>query len=199
MKESPLSPQELLGLFYQAPYAQGLLVFNGGEYEGVVFKKDIERNLHLKNFSLRAFLQPLSFSQLEEFLFAKEPTPRLTIPVVLSDRETYRFITYQEFRWHFHPEEFPMGIIEQVIQVLDHPLVVCSSFRRVLYQNKKAFELFEADLLGKNLSSALRQWALEEKEGFFLVYSDRGRYRLFISQAEEKNFFLLVFQFFPLG
>jgi len=198
MKGNRVSPLELLNLFYQAPSVQGLLVFQNNEYQGVVFKRDIERIMREEGCDLGSLLQPLSVAQIEEFVFSKEPTPHTLVPAIQMDGTLVRFLTFKELRWYFHPEEFSVGMMEVLLRSLEHPLVVCTHFKRVVYQNQKAFELFESDLLGKNIYTALRMWLVEEEDGFFVVYSDKGRHRLFISHAETKEFSLFVFQFFPL-
>ncbi|NPV38395.1 MAG: hypothetical protein HPY78_03860 [Brevinematales bacterium] len=190
--------ENLLGLFYQAPYVNGLVLFRGGEYEGVIFKRDLERMVGKPPFEVEKLIQRLSFAQVEEFLFVKEPSFHLAIPLLFLDRNEHRIILYPELRWYFHPEEFPLTKVEGILREVEHPLLICSLFKRVLYQNQKAFELFEMDILGKNVYTFLREWAIEEKEGFFVVYSEKGRFRLFISEAKTKDGDMFLFQFFPV-
>ncbi|MCX7882217.1 MAG: hypothetical protein N2314_03220 [Brevinematales bacterium] len=189
--------ETLLGLFYQTPYVNGLVVFQGSEYQGVIFKRDLERLVGKPGFRVERLLQRLSFSQVEEFLFVKEPSPHLQIPLIFLEKSDHRLVSYTELRWYFHPEEFAVSRVEGIIRMMEHPLIICSFLKTVLYQNLAALEFFGADLLGKNIYAFLREWALEEKEGFFIVYSEKGRFHLFISEAKGKEGEMWVFQFFP--
>ncbi len=199
MKKDIPPLKELLSLFYQAPHVRGFLVFRGVEYEGIVFKRDIERHLEEAHLTAVDLVQRLSVPQMEEFLFAREPTSHIKIPVLFLDTGETRLISYTEFRWHFHPDEFSFHRLEGVLRGMEYPLVVTDLFKRVLYQNQQAFSFFSHDLLGKNIYSALRDWAIEERDGFFVVYSDKGRYRLFISRSEGPDGEFLVFLFFPVS
>jgi len=189
--------EDLLGLFYQAPYVNGIVLFRSGEYEGLIFKRDLERLVGQPPVDIERLLQRLHFSQVEEFLFTRDPAPHMPIPVLLLDKNESRLISYAQLRWYFHPEEFSTQKVEGIIRHMEHPLVICSLFKRILYQNQAALHLFGRDLLGKNIYPFLREWAMEEHDGLFVVYSDKGRYRLFLTTASSTDGEMLVFQFFP--
>ncbi|URA10494.1 hypothetical protein [Thermospira aquatica] len=199
MRKDIPSLKELLALFYQAPHVRGILVFRGMEYEGMVFKRDIERHLDETHLSVLDLVQRLSVPQMEEFLLSKDPSPHTKIPVLFLETGEMTLISYKEFRWHFHPDEFSFSRVEGVVRSMDYPVVVTNLFKKVLYQNQAAFSFFSRDLLGKNIFTALKEWAIEEKDGFFLVYSDKGRYSLFMSRSQGSDGEFFVFLFFPFG
>ncbi len=189
--------KDLIKYFFQAPSANGLLVFEDNEYLGVVLKKDIEFGITTKNFKLFENINFIRISEIEDIIFKENNKKSAKVPVVDKSGNLLKIITYDEFLSHFYFDDFITGFKpNSVFDDLDHPIFITNFFKRCLYTNKKGFELAEFDIIGKNISNLLKKFEIKKMDKGMLLEKNGKMYTLYISHSETKNFYFLVYDFF---
>jgi hypothetical protein len=191
--------KNLMELFFHAPAVNGILVFEDNDYLGVILKRDIEIGVMEGNFNLFENINFMKLAQLPPVLFKNEGLKNIKIPVVDKTGNLIRIISYEEFLSQFFFDEFINHFkTENVLDHLEHPVVITNHFKKTVYLNKSALELIERDILGKNLSIFLKTFDIKmDGEQMFLKKKDH-EYRLVISSSSSKNFSFFVYQFFKI-
>jgi hypothetical protein len=75
-------------------------------------------------------------------------------------------------------------------------VVITSHFKKVIYANRKAMELFNMDLAGRNLTPILKDFHMNVVKDSMILEQNGVLYRLTISNSLSKTFSYLVYQFF---
>ena len=190
--------KELMELFFHAPAANGILVFDENDYFGVLFKRDIELGLMEQNFDLESNINFIRVSQLSDVLY-KNDAKNIKIPVIDRLGKLIRIISLDEFHCHFEFNHYlPHFKPSFVLDEMDHAMVVTSHFRKVIYTNKTALELFQEDLLGKPLNSYLKKFEMKILGKTMHLYLKNKSYQLIISHSVSRNFSYNLFQFIPI-
>ena len=196
IKENELI-KDLMELFFHAPMANGILVFEDNDYLGVVLKRDIEIGIMDGNFNFFENISFIKLNQLQNSLFKKESLKANKVPVVDKTGKLIRIISFEEFQSQFYFDEFIPHFKEQnVFDNLEHPLVITNHFKKTIYANKSALELMERDIIGKNYSSLLKLFEIQMVEGSMILEKKEEIYQLSISHSLAKNFSYYVYQFF---
>jgi hypothetical protein len=188
--------KELMELFFHAPAANGILVFEDQDYLGVLFKRDIEIGMSEGNFRLFENINLIKVSQLDEVLFKNGSSRNGKIPVVDKAGQLIRIISQEEFLCHFFFDEYLQHFKTQsVLDHLEHAVIITSYFKKIIYANKKALELIQNDIIGKSFSSVLKLFEIKSADSFMELEKDGRFYRLSISASVSKSFSYFVYQF----
>jgi hypothetical protein len=188
--------RRLMELFFQAPAASALLVFEDNDYLGVVLKRDIEIGISEGNFSLSENLNFVKQKDLPAVIF-RENGNGVKIPVIDREGELIRIISHEEYVCQFQFESYIPHFSEQaVLDSLEHPVVITSHFKKVVYANKKAMELFNMDLVGRNIAPVLKDFHMNVVKDSMILEQNGALYRLTISHSLTRNFSYLFYQFF---
>lgn len=188
--------RELMKYFFQAPTANGILVFEDNEYLGIVLKKDIEFGIATGNFNLFENINMVKPVDLIQIISKDNKKRNVKIPVIDKSGKLIRIITYEEFNSQFNFEEFEQTFkIPSVIDYLEYPLIITNCFKKCLYANKNAFELAGFDIPGKKITSLLKKFEIKKFENGLLLEKDNKIYHLVISKSESKNFLYFVYNF----
>lgn len=188
--------KELMQLFFHAPAANGLLVFEDNEYLGVILKRDIEIGIMEGNFNVFENINMVKTNQLTRLLFKDETNRNLKIPVIDKVGKLIRIITQEEFNCQFNLDDYIQHFkLQQVFDSMDHPLIVTNHFKKCIYANKKALELVEFDIQGKNFSTIMKLFDVKQAGKFLTLVKKDHVFHLIISHAQTKNFSYIVYQF----
>lgn len=192
---------QLLQLFFQAPLSNALLVYEENDYQGLVFKKDVQLGIQEEGFDLAMNINYIEKQDAAD-LILKTDTEREQIKIPAIDRQgqLLAFLSYQEFICQFSFHHFLDGFhMDRVWDALDHPLIITDYFKKVLYLNKEALLISRKDLLGQKINPFLRQFSMEIKEEKMVLLHIDKIWELVISQAKTRDFHYWIYQFFPLG
>jgi hypothetical protein len=191
--------KKLMQLFFLAPAAHGALVFEDNDYLGVVLKRDIEIGIMEGCFSLFENINLIKMSQLTQTLFRNNNSKNLLLPVIDKGGTLLRIISYEEFQCHFFFDEYiPHFKIQGVLDDLECPLVITNHFKKAIFANRKALELIERDIEGRNFSDFLKQFNIKNV-GYFMIVEKKGlSYNLIISHSENKNFSYYFYLFLKI-
>ncbi len=188
--------RSLMNLFFQAPAAHGILVFEDNDYLGVVLKRDIEIGIMEGSFNLFENINMIKLNQLTQVVFKNQTSKNLQVPVIDKAGSLMRIISFEEFQCQFYFDEYtPHFNIQNVLDELEHPLVITNHFKKTIYANKKAMEMLECDIEGKNFSEILKHFEIKTIGTFMLIENCKHSYNLIISHSETKHFSYFVYLF----
>jgi len=188
--------KDLMKLFFRAPAANGILVFEDNDYLGVILKRDIEIGIAEGNFNLFENINMIRVVQLPQILFKSNTSRNLQVPVIDKAGSFIRIISYEEFMSQFFFEEYLNHFkIQNVFENLEHPLVITNHFKKTLFANKQALELIKSDIEGKNFCEILKQFEIKKVRTFLWVEKGKNSYQLIVSHSESKNFSYYVYLF----
>ncbi len=189
--------KDLIKYFFQAPTANGLLVFEDTEYLGVVLKKDIEFGIKEGNFKLFENINFIKISNVENIIFKEENKKNSRVPVIDKVGTLLKIISYDEFVSHFYFDDFLKNFkVSNVFDYADCPIFVTNFFKKCLYANKRGLEFAGFDIIGKNISLLLKKFKVKKMEKGLLLEKDDNIYNLYITHSEAKNFFYFIYSFF---
>lgn len=192
----PEVAKRLMELFFQAPAAHGILVFEDNDYLGVVLKRDIEMGIAEGKFVLSENLNFVNVKELSGLLF-RDNGVGAKIPVIGKDGVLIRIITHDEYVCQFHFDSYLPHFKEQnALDYLEHPLVITNHFKKAIYANQKAMELLETDVAGKNLTPILKSFHMNMVKDSMILEKNGELFRLTISHSLSKSFSYYVYQFF---
>ncbi len=188
--------KNLMQLFFLAPAAHGLLVFEDNDYLGVVLKRDIEIGIMEGRFSLFENINILKVSQLTQTLFRNDSLKNQLLPVIDKAGALLRIISYDEFQCQFFFDEYsPRFKVQGVLEDLESPLIITNHFKKTIFANRKALELIEKDIEGRCFSDVLKHFEIKNVGDFMIVEKKGVSYRLVISHSENKNFSYYLYLF----
>ncbi len=191
--------KSLMKLFFHAPAAHGIIVFEDNDYLGVVLKRDIEIGIMEESFSLYENISMIKVSQLSQTLFRNNSNKNLQVPVIDKAGSLLRIISFEEFQCHFFFDEYmPHFKILGVIEDLEHPLVITNHFKKTIFANRKALELIERDIEGKIFTEVLNHFEIKTVGDFMLIEKKGVSYNLLISHSESRNFSYYLYLFLKI-
>jgi hypothetical protein len=191
--------KSLMKLFFHAPAAHGLIIFEDNDYLGVVLKRDIEIGIMEGRFSLYENISMIKISQLSQTLFKSNTTKNVQVPVIDKTGALLRIISYDEFQCQFYFDEYiPHFKILGVIDDMEHPFVITNHFKKTIYANRQALELIQRDIEGKIFSEALKRFEIKNVGDFMRVINKDSSYNLIISHSESRNFSYYVYIFLKI-
>lgn len=192
----PVLAKSLMELFFQAPAANGILVFEDNDYLGVILKRDIEIGIAEGRFVFSENMNFVNIKDLSGVLF-RENGNSVKIPVVDKSGELIRIITHEEYACQFYFENYLPHFREQnVLDYLEHPLIITNHFKKAVYANQKAMELLEMDVAGRNLTPVLKRFHMNVVKESMILEKNGELFRLVISHSLSKNFSYYIYQFF---
>jgi hypothetical protein len=191
--------KKLMQFFFLAPAAHGALVFEDNDYLGVVLKRDIEIGIMEGRFSLFENINLIKMSQLAQTLFKSNNIKNLLLPVIDKTGALLRIISFEEFQCHFFFDEYkPHFKIQGVLDDLEYPLVITNHFKKTIFVNRKALELIEKDIEGRNFTEILKHFDIKNVGDFMIVEKKGISYNLIITRSENKNFSYYLYLFIKI-
>lgn len=191
--------KELMQYFFHAPGANGILVYEDNDYLGIVLKRDIEIGIMEGNFNLFENINFVRLNQITGVLFKNENIKNAQIPVIDKTGKLIRIISQEEFQCHFYFDEYIGHFKEQlVLDNLEHPFIMTSHFKKTIYANKAALELFEKDIIGKSFNLILKLYQIKIKDNLMVLEKNENTYNLIISHSCTPQFSCFIYQLFKL-
>jgi hypothetical protein len=189
--------KRLLSHFFKAPLVNAMLVFEDNSFLGAVLKKDIERGIIENNFNLFENINIINESEILQVLFYHNPQKNATIPVIDKGGNLIKIISFTEFESQFSLNRYLDKFkTDNVIEYLDHPVLITNCFKKILYLNREALKMIGEDFLGHKLSDLLKRFDIEIASDRMIVSKDDNMYHLIINYSSEEDFDYQVYQFF---
>ena len=191
--------KNLMKLFFHAPAAHGLIIFEDNDYLGVVLKRDIEIGIMEGCFSLYENISMIKISQLPQTIFKNSSAKNLQVPVIDKAGSLLRIISFEEFQCQFYFDEYKQHFkVLGVIEDMEQPLVITNHFKKAIYANRKALELIERDIEGKAFTEVLNHFEIKNVGTFMLIEKKGVSYNLVISHSENRNFSYYIYIFLKI-
>lgn len=177
--------QNIYHLFLQFPYLNACLVFDNNNFSGILLKKDLEDSLKMNDNFLVDKIINISKDAVEELLFNETPKLKMQIPFISLMGEVQGLIFYDEFVSEFFTDDFLTRLsLQEVFGNLMHPILIMNRFKRILYLNKKAEEIFSQQALGQKVSDVMLSFDINcGDDNRILISRQHECWQLLISES----------------
>lgn len=203
MITEPSLAKNLLEMFFHAPAANAILVFEENRYRGVILKRDVEMGIAEGHFAMDANVNPVRPEELSGLVFRNgglSPGSGVPagVPAVDEEGRLIRILSREEFQCQFFFGDFRKEFdTTGVLASLEHPLIVTDVFLKTVYANEKARDLMGGELEGENLGDRLARFHISSVRDSRFLEKDGRLFRMETVRSESDRFAYRVYLFIP--
>jgi len=188
--------QDIYHLFLESPYLNACLVFDKGNCQGILLKKDLEYLLQDKESFFLDKIITHKQQNIEDYIFNEKPNLKMKIPYINQQGKILGALLYDEFVSEFFPEEFQnkLSLIE-IFNNYSHPTLILNRFKTILYLNYKAIDILSNNALGKKISEVLLGFQIRFEDNKMIINRQDEEWTLLISESNTKFSLYYIYQF----